>query len=279
MPTWELDRFRDTTFIFIQYDVPYESRITFFQHPEYLHSLCISESSRDSRVTKNKSRGQGRNVRARTRSPFFDRKIEDSFHKRYCTTKKKEKEEKRYSETENFRVCCCGARKIRNIRCISGSETAGVSILITSKRAPASGCVWRASRSDARRRFAWNWKPLGGAPRSPLVTMEIADWNFQRPTASPRAWISRDRLIHSPPESMGREPFFFRSATHRRRNIGDSANPPRFQSLSSLRVIPDFSLFSIFVSSPCIQIFIYIPMILFIFKQITNSFSLVYFLH
>ena len=199
MPTWELDRFRDTTFIFIQYDVPYESRITFFQHPEYLHSLCISESSRDSRVTKNKSRGQGRNVRARTRSPFFDRKIEDGFHKRYCTTKKKEKEEKRYSETENFRVCCCGARKIRNIRCISGSETAGVSILITSKRAPASGCVWRASRSDARRRFAWNWKPLGGAPRSPLVTMEIADWNFQRPTASPRAWISRDRLIHSPP--------------------------------------------------------------------------------
>lgn len=138
--------------------------------------------------------------------------------------KKKEKEEKRYSETENFRVCCCGARKIRNIRCISGSETAGVSILITSK-APASGCVWRASRSDARRRFAWNWKPLGGAPRSPLVTMEIADWNFQRPTASPRAWISRDRLIHSPPSgSMGRE-------------HSSSARPPTVEEISAIRQI------------------------------------------
>lgn len=89
----------------------------------------------------------------------------------------------------------------------------------------------------------------------------------------------RPAYTFSPLRIDGSRAFFFRSATHRRRNIGDSANPPRFQSLSSLRVIPDFSLLSIFVSSPCIQIFIYIPMILFIFKQITNSFSLVYFLH
>lgn len=221
------NRFRDTTFIFIQYDVPYESRITFFQHPEYLHSLCISESSRDSRVTKNKSRGQGRNVRARTRSPFFDRKIEDSFHKRYCTTKKKEKEEKRYSETENFRVCCCGARKIRNIRCISGSETAGVSILITSKRAPASGCVWRASRSDARRRFAWNWKPLGGAPRSALASRYNGNRGLK--------FSATDRV--SSCVNKPRPAYTFSPPNRWVESHSSSARPPTVEEISAIRQI------------------------------------------